>query len=136
MKKGDIVKRTRTIEGHVETKLFEIIWVVGDEASVREVNSSDGGYFIINLKEPDNLGSTWAIDQEGAESFQSTVASMSDEQLRASIDSLRQRRTLPVRKAITKAKEVCPSIPKEELDKVLAKCSPEEADFLKKKLGL
>ena len=113
---------------HSTTWEATVSWVVGDEAAVR---FKDGGYRVIDLiEEPD-----WKVIRLATPSYQSTVAQMSDDQLRSSIDALRRTRvSAPAPKTRggtrTKTESVSP------IEKALKLLSPEKREALQRKLGL
>ena len=106
----------------------KVQWVVGDEASV---NMGNDAYKILDLK----VALDWKVVEEAPPSFQSNVAQMTDEQLRESIEALRNKRVgLPKPRAYkVKAPVVDKSDP---IAQALAKLSPTEKLALKRKLGL
>jgi len=109
-------------------------WIVEDEVGI--TYKSNGGAAIINLK--DEPG--WVVIDSATPQYQSGVEHMSDEDLRASIDSLRSARvTQPARVRTTRTKtprEPAMSAHDKKLSTVLSKMSPEAMLALQKKLGL
>jgi len=115
-----------TREVHRQTEEAEVQWVVDKDVALK---FKDGSFKIIEIdKDPE-----WKVIKEAVPTYQSSVAQMSDEQLRASIDQLRQSRiTLP------KAPRVRGK-PKEKSDPiltVLSKMDPTKKRELMKKLGM
>ena len=117
----------KLISIHVYTEQAKVKWVVEDEAALVLGN---GDYKIIEIsKEPE-----WKVTYESAPSYQSSVAQMSEEELRASIDALRAGR-LPVARKERVARE--PAVDKNDPVAVaLASMSPEKKQALMKKLGM
>ena len=72
---------------HLYTIEAEVQWVIENEAALK---FRDGSFKIIDIDE-DN----WKVIREGIPTYQSSVAGMTDEQLRESIDTLRQTRITP-----------------------------------------
>jgi hypothetical protein len=104
----------------------KVNWVIDNEAALQ---FKDGTCLIINIEEKE-----WIVIQESVPSYQSSVADMSDEQLRASIEALRsQRATLPTKTKTRVPKEVVSSDP---MAQALANMSPEKKLELMKKMGM
>ena len=134
MKKGDIV----SIEHYIGTELLnthkgKVMWVDNDQASVQDEGNSSS-YLVFNPLDTD-YKVTVLVD--AAPSFQSQVASLSDEQLRAAVDSMRSGRIIPTPVAKVK-KEKAPAL--SEADKqfqaLVAQLTPEEQAKLRIKMGL
>lgn len=109
-----------------------VMWVEDGTASI-EYLVSLGSYSLINLEEEPE----WKVIQESAPSYQSSVASMSEEELRASIESLRSQRASMPTGAKSKARKVSvPSMSAEDklMLQKLAKIDPAKLAMLKEKL--
>ena len=104
----------------------KVNWVVEDEVAIEY---PDGGLKIVNLKEEE-----WKVIQESTVGYQSSVAGMSDEDLRASIDALRcTRQSAPVPKRGAVTTRVSANDP---MAKALASMPADKKAELLKKLGL
>ena len=133
MKKDDIIARTvvsASDEGETYTLEAKVTWVVGDEAGITFLSPPDwkDGAKVINLiEEPD-----WKVIVESVPSFQSSVVEMTEEQLRESIDGLREsRKHIPAPR--TRGSRVSKDDP---IAKALANMGKEEREALMKKLGI
>ena len=131
MKKDDSVRvDSFTGEELLSTFTGKVQWVIENEVSIH-CDDDIKAYTIIDLNDP-----TYKITvtQEAAPSFQSQVANLTDEELHAQIESLRNGRVAlapePKKRATKVSKE------DDELMKMLALLSPEEQANLTKKLGL
>lgn len=125
MKKGDYISLNK--DG--ETLEAKVNWVVDDEAGINYLSPDvyKGSSKVINIKEE-----AWQVTVSSDPTYQSSVASMSDTELRESINSLRQTRvSLP---KATRAKVA--SISTSPLAQALDKLTPEKKAALMKKLGL
>ena len=100
-------------------------WVVGDEASITYDN---GGMEIISIPE-----GGYKVIRESAPSYQSSVADMSEEDLRASLDALRTSRAKMPSVKTKVRKQVVKMSP---IEKLLADAPPEKVEELKRRLGL
>lgn len=103
-------------------------WVIADEMSI--LDKETGLYAVVEVKD-------WIVEIEGTPAYQSTVESMSEQQLRDSLDCLRsQRRTAPrVRLKAPRAKGA-PRVKEDPMMKVLNALPPDKREALKVKLGL
>lgn len=112
-----------------------INWVVDNEVAIEYLDT--GGMVIFNLTEDE--GKSWVVVHESTPVYQDSVEHMTDEQLRRSIEELRERRlaypTIVKKKFTTITKEVQTPEDK-QLSVVLANKSPEEKMELMRKLGL
>lgn len=112
---------------HQTQQQAKVMWVVEHEASLE---IEPGAYSIVNWKEEG-----WFVLIEATPSYQSSVAEMSDEQLRESIETLRNTKVTQSKTRTSKPK-------KEAVDKndplalALAGLSELEKEKLKRKLGL
>lgn len=124
MKKGDRIRGVNqagvTVEG-------EIMWVVGEEFSIRNLDSL--GYSIYRQGDLANLEVTF----ESAPSFQSSVAEMSDDALRKSIEELRQKRATLPRPSRGQGQRRTKEDP---IMKLIASLSKEETTKLMEKMGM
>ena len=130
MKKGDVISRTISDVQDVEPYEVqaEVNWVVGDEAGIKFLSPPDykGTVDLItNLSE-------WTVVVESAPTYQSSVAQMTEEQLRASIDGLRCQRVLPPKtpRVTVKREKADP------ITKALGQLGGAELEAMKKKLGM
>lgn len=119
MKKNDVIENITGIRG-------KITWVVGDEVAYMDLQS--GMYRIFNIKEEPG----WKVTIEATPSFQSSLAQMSDEQLRESIIKMRQTRA-PLPKSTRNKVEVESNDP---VSQALVALNPEQREKLMKKLGM
>lgn len=131
MKKGDIIGRLHEIDGAAPINLeAKVNWVVDGEAGVTYTSpdSWKGGSNIVNVSE-------WRLLVESAPSFQSSVESMTENQLKDSLDTLRRTRIkAPAKlKAGVKVKAVKKSDP---LMKALEEMDEDKKAELMKKLGM
>jgi len=127
MKKGDII--SKTVEGEVFEALVN--WVVESEMGITYMKPETykGGSTLIDLGEDKE----WKVIQESAPSYQSTVASMSEDELRESIGKLRKGRThLP--KVKTKVRGV--RAKDDPITKAFKNLPPEKREALMKRLGM
>lgn len=112
----------------IRKEIATVMWVIDNEASIK---GKDGSYRIINLDEDKD----WIVIQESVPSYQSSVADMSEEQLRASIDALREQRSvLPTTKKTRTPKEVVDK--NDPVALALAGMSEDKKAELMKKLGM
>lgn len=131
MKKGDRVSRTVTnTEGDGEYTLEALVnWVVEDEAGITYLSPPDwkGGAKVVNLKEE-----VWVVTWESTPSFQSSVAEMSEEELRESIDRLRESR-----KHLPSPRVRGDRVKKDDpISKAFSHLSKEKREEVMRKLGL
>lgn len=131
MKKGDRIARVVTkVEGDGEYTLEALVnWVVEDEAGITYLSPPDwkGGAKVVNLKEEE-----WKVTLESTPSFQSSVAEMSEEELRESIDRLRESR-----KHIPAPRVRGDRVKKDDpVSKAFAHLSKEKREEVMRKLGL
>jgi hypothetical protein len=118
----------RTSKDHEEVIEGTVNWMVDKDVAITLKN---GGSIVVNLDEEPE----WKVIQEAPPSFQSSVAHMSDEQLRQSIDALRAQRIVQ-----PKARRIRED--KDEFDKsdpiaqALSQMPPEKKLELMKKLGM
>ena len=124
MKKGDRISGINQADVLIEG---EIVWVIGDEYSLRSLDGH--GYHIYKEGELADFKVTF----ESAPSYQSTVAGMSDEALRASIEGLRLARSR-ISSPIKGKRERTPK--GDPMKELLASLPEEERAKLKEKLGL
>jgi len=134
MKKGDIIQQVR-LNGEPYTfpdpVQATVVWVIDGEVSAMDNNDAKA-YHVFSLENSD-----WDVVVDAAPTFQSQVASLTDEQLKAAVESMRSGRVhltpLPKEKKARAPK----STPEEDnLSKLLASLSPEKQLALKAKLGL
>lgn len=135
MKKGDWITRTHVDgTGQEITIEAEVNWVIGDEAGIAYLSPEPwkGGMNVIDfVKGPDK----WTVTHESAPSFQSSVAEMTEDELRESIDHLREtRKHIPVTKP--RSQRVGKAKSSDPMAKALAGLSKKEQAELIKKLGL
>ncbi len=133
MKKGDVVHEKRDLgDGKFYEEDYKVNWVIDDEAALCMLNDHNA-HKIIKVDDPD-----FTVTIDSAPSFQSQVETMTDEELRASVESLRGGRAPIVAPAKTKTKtKVVTQSPEDaELEKLLATMSPQEIADMKVKLGL
>lgn len=125
-------------EDTYETQRAKINWRVDHEVGATLVNS--GGSVLFDLNELEVEG--WVVVESAAPEYQSTVAHMTEDQLRESIDELRharvsqppaQRKMKTKRAAVPKVK-MCAADKK--LSGVLNGMSEEAKIALKRKLGM
>jgi hypothetical protein len=120
-----VVLRSPVIK-HEEAK---VNWVVENEVALQ---FKDGGCAIITITEEPE----WKVIQESVPSYQSSVAEMSDEQLRSAIDDLRNQRTFITSKP-RKTREKSEVIDKNDPMAVALASMPEDKKLeLMKKLGM
>ena len=126
MKKGDTIAR------YYQEQNFEatVNWVVGEEAGITYLSPPDwkGGAKVINLVEE----SDWKVIRESVTTFQSSVAQMSEEELRESIDKLRESR-MHIPSPRLRSSRVVASDP---VSKAFSKLPKEKREALMKKLGI
>ena len=134
---SEIVPPYTIVEDQIQTLVaFEVIekfkvnWVIGEEAAVQSLSDSKSN-FIIAVDDPE-----YFILQESAPSFQSQVANMTDEQLRASIDELRQKRIVIEPKKEKKLKVEKTSQEENALIGLMGQLNEEEQKKLLAKLGM
>lgn len=125
MKKDDIIaiqKEEDYITAHVN-------WVVDDEAGITYMSPDvyKGSQNVIKISEG------WEVIVESAPSYQSSVASLTDEELRESIDSLRRTR-VTVPKTTRGAKRE--PVSNDPMAQALAKMDPIKKAELMRKLGM
>jgi len=103
-------------------------WVIADEMSI--LDKETGLYAVVETKD-------WIVEIEGTPEYQSTVANMSDQQLRDSLDCLRtQRRTAPRIKIKSPRAAGAPRVKEDPMMKTLNKLDPVKKAELMKKLGM
>lgn len=117
-------------EAFIYTQKAIVGWIVENEVAITDIGGeTDGLSRVIDLnKEPG-----WKVIQEAAPTYQSTVAQMSEEELRGAIDVLRRTRTVPVK--ITRKVRSEP-VSTDPMAIALAKMNPEDKMRLMKKLGM
>ncbi len=130
MKKGDYVSRDFDInemKSHIEGT---VQWVIDGTASIQLPNYT---FYMANLKEePD-----WVVLHESAPSYQSSVADMTNEQLKASIEALRNQRVVNTTPKVKVRKQRTDVVDKNDpMAVALAGMAPEEKAALMKKLGM
>ena len=116
-------------EARAKTSFFtqlkgKVNWIVDNEMAIE----LEGGYHkVVNLDEE-----KWEVIEEAPVSYQSIVAHMSDEELKASLEALRAQRSMvkPTKRRVKVEGE------ENELEKVLGSLTPEQMQKLKQKLGL
>jgi len=102
-----------------------VIWVIDQEAAISFIHEQTM-HLIINTEDED-----WKVIQESTPSYQSQVASMSDEELKAAIDVARYARaTIQPKKALKASQVIDP------LEAKLASLSAEDRQKIMIKLGL
>ena len=108
-----------------------IHWVIGKEASIV---FDDHSYVIVNTDDIES--GEWKVIREAAPSFQSQLADMSDEELKASIESLRNSR-MSITQRRSRQLAVTPSGAKtcRRVSSVIGKLTPEQMAKLIAKLG-
>jgi len=103
-------------------------WVISDEMSI--LDKSTGLYHVVAV-------SDWEVEIEGTPEYQSTVASMSEQQLRDSLDCLRtQRRTAPRVRIKAPGAPRLPRVKEDPMMKALAGMDPVKKQALMEKLGM
>lgn len=108
-------------------------WVVENEVAIEYLDT--GGMIIFNLLEE----SDWIVVHESTPVYQDSVEHMTDEQLRESIEILRNKRlSVPVKSIRVKSTtvKIVESPEDKALSSVLSSKSPEEKLELMRKLGL
>lgn len=143
MKKNDILLRnTFTYEGtECASSQATVNWVVDKKAGVSFEN---GGTTILqqesdeNWYNPNEVGhEPYLIIQEAVESFQSQVAHLSDEELMASIEAMRDGRIAPPQQEPKARTKKTPKTAEDEaLQQLYNGLTDEEKEALSKKLGL
>lgn len=134
MKKGDIIRHVALLGepyDHGEAKDARVTWVINGEVAAQSL-SDPTGHHIFQEGDKD-----WVVIQESAPSFQSQVASMSDEELKAAVDAMRGGRAVaPVE--VKEKKVRAPKLSTEEagLLALMSQLTPEEQQKLKVKLGI
>lgn len=78
-----------------EVELFEVQWIIGNEASLRELKGE--GYIIVELVDNAPVEGQWNVVEEAEDNPLSIVREMTDEQLREAVEQLRGRRSIPIR---------------------------------------
>ena len=127
MKKGDIVQH---VLPNGQTEDFKIQWVIDNTASAKSLKESSYSIFEVTDSE-------WKVIQEATPSFQSQVCTMTDEELKASIEALRGGRIIPEMPTKVKAKRKEAKSPLDEAyAKVLSSMTEEQKIALRQKLGL
>ena len=132
MKKDDQVSRTQIFQedgkpDYTYTLRGKVMWVIDNEASIQD--SATGMFTIVNLDEEKD----WVVEVSADPTYQSTVINMTEEQLRQSIEDLRNnRQSAP--KVIKRQRGAI--MKKDPIADALAKLSPEKREALKRKLGL
>lgn len=99
-------------------------WVIDDEAAITSLDGT-ASHFIVSISKD-----RWRVIQEAQPSYQSQVASFSDEELRASLDSLRLKRIIPVT-VKTRRRE-----PVSDIERFMESLPPEKKLELLRKLGI
>lgn len=117
-------------------------WESKDRAKVNWVVDGEMGYTLLDSGDT-NGGSIegWVVEVESAPSFQSSVESMSEESLRASLEELRMSRTksksIPKLKSKSKSKSQSGvRVKNDPIMQMISKLPPEKREGLMKKLGL
>ena len=136
MKKGDTIQVEHWMNGEcLSTTRGKIQWIHEDQLSMSD-EENVGAYLVFNPKDEDRK---IVVLIESAPSFQSQVASLSDEELQAAVDSMRSGRIsiapLPKEK---KPSARAPKASAEELQlqTLMSQMSPEEQIKIKQKLGI
>ena len=129
-KKGDIVR----VENSITNYTYEgtVSWIVGAELAIQH-NDNKSAYSTEKLIDKD---CTITILQESAVDFQSQVASMTDDELKASIESLRLGRVAIQKKSKKEPTQIKLSEEEKQLTNLLSTLSVDETLELKKKLGI
>lgn len=120
-----VTEGVRILEGYRYAESADVKWVVDNEMALQY---ADGSYRVVTISEEPE----WIVTYESAPSYQSSVANMSDEELRLSIDALRNNR-LPVAKKERVAREPVDNDP---MAKVLASLTSEKKLELMRKMGM
>lgn len=128
IKKGDIISWKHFPEADAPTFEGKVQWVIDDEFSMTGTMSS--GYSMAKFSEVSDL----KIIYSAAPTYQSTVATMSDEELRASIDGLRVQRAISTPKVRKERSATSRAL--SPIEKALAAMTPEQQAELKKKMGM
>lgn len=129
MKRGDVISN--------DVSKALVRWIVDYEVGVEFDNGELG---ILDLKS--ELGLAWKVKVESSPVYQTSVDHMTDDQLRASIDLLRNKRMmLPpkpsrVSKSKTKVVKEVDSPEQIQLKNILGSMSAEKKLELQRKLGL
>lgn len=119
--KFDIV----TTRAFITKEDAKVNWVIDQEAAISFIHEQTM-HLIINTEDED-----WKVIQESTPSYQSQVASMSDEELKAAIDVARYARaTIQPKKALKASQVIDP------LEAKLASLSAEDRQKIMIKLGL
>src|SRR3990167_1414140 len=106
-----------------------VIWVIDQEAAICFI-SDQTAHLIINIEDP-----SWKVLYEAVPSYQSQVASLSDEELKAAIDAARYARaSAQPEKTSKRVQQVHEEI--DPLEAKLATLSPEDRQKIMTKLGL
>ena len=134
MKKGDLVRIEHFLGEELLSKTDgKVMWIVEDEVSIQQ-EADPRSFTVFDPKDTDYKVT---ILQESAPSFQSQVASLSDEELREAVNSLRGGRIhIPTPPKTKKAREPKLSAEELQLSALMASMTPEEQQKLKEKLGL
>ena len=139
IKKDDIVQVTMLASGY--SYKGKVQWVVGEEASIEDISENKRGSFsILNVNNQEVSKIELLIS--ATPNFQSSIAQLTDEQLRASLDALRSRR-LP---AVDKVRKVRSVVTEEDIEdaqasedpiaKLLKSLPADKKEALMKKLGM
>lgn len=136
MKKGDTIQVEHWIDAEcISTTRGKVQWIIDDCVSMAN-DAEIGSFLVFNPKEE---GYKVSILLESAPSFQSQIASLSDEELQRAVNEMRGGRIriepLPKEK---KPSARAPKLSAEEqqLSALMSQMSPEDQLKLKQKLGL
>ena len=134
MKKGDIVLVEHSLNGELlSSTKGKLMWVYETEASLQDSDNPQS-YMVFNPLDTDYKVSVLV---DSAPSFQSQVASMSDEDLFNAVNTLRGGRIhVPTPPKAKKAREPKLSTEEAQLQALLATMTPQQQQELKVKLGI
>jgi hypothetical protein len=128
MKKGDYVSCEHPISGHIEG---EVMWVIDNTASIQLPG------MMFHMADLTDVEAPWIVVRESVPSYQSSVADMSDDQLKASIEALRSQRIVDTTPKVKVRKERATAVDKSDpMAVALASMAPEAKAELMKKLGM
>ena len=134
MKKGDIIKVESFVGDELlNTTVGTIQWITEEDISI-ENSEIRGSYQVISLSDPSYK---FTMIQESQESFQSQVAHLTDEELMASVEAMREGRVAPPPKESKPRTKKTPKTAEDEaLQQLYNGLTNEEKEALSKKLGL
>ncbi|MBU2052491.1 hypothetical protein KKH13_04780 [Patescibacteria group bacterium] len=124
---GYIIVLTSPVMKHQEAK---VNWVIENEIAIQY---KDGNSRIIDINEEKD----WKVIVESVPSYQSSVAELSDDQLRESIELLKSQRMHHDPRARKPREVSTPAVDKNDpIAMALAGLSPEKKEALMRKLGM